>query len=457
MQFLWKYIDDLVGKGLEFEIIGQLLMLFSFKMVPLALPLSILLASTMVMGNMGEHNELVACKASGISTLRVMGSLLVFVSLLSIGAYFFSNSVLPYTNMRFISLLHDIRKHKPALDIKEGIFYRGISGYTFKVGKKAPDNTTIFDIIVYDHTSGFGNDQVIMADKGDMELSADGRYLILQLHNGKQYQETRRRSSFQNELNEQTVVEFDSYRKVFDLTEFKMARSEPTLFKGHHEMLNSKQLVAEADSVRKTLENTPAIVNQFNSGYLFLSQAKKDLRPDAIEPAVADSILQDSLLYKGADAALIQTARMNAETMRSYAEMMLSDEDNKRYQINRFMMEWHKKFTLSFACMILLLIGGSMGAIVRKGGFGMPILISVVFYMLFHVLNITGEKLASEQILPAFWGMWLPALVLFPIAVWVTYTATTDSVLLKSEFYERIAEWIRTKFSGREKTSLKDA
>jgi lipopolysaccharide export system permease protein len=437
MQFLWKYIDDLVGKGLEFELILQLLVLFSFKMVPLALPLAILLASTMVMGNMGEHNELIAYKASGVSTLRVMGSLVVFVSMLSVGAYFFSNNVLPYTNMKFISLLFDIRKHKPALDIKEGIFYRGISGYTFKIGNKSPNNTTIFDIIVYDHTSAMGNDNVILAEKGEMLLSADNRYLILQLNNGRQYQETKRRSSFQNDLHEQSVVEFESYRKVFDLNDFKLSRSEQSLFKGHHEMLNARQLIAEADTVRKFIANTPEIIGQFNSGFITMSKKPTDFTNDSLPVDKIDSLDFKGILSGNLDETLLQMAKGNVETIRSYAEMMQSDEYNKYYQINRFIMEWHKKFTLSFACIILLLIGGSMGAIVRLGGFGIPVLISVVFYMIFHVLNITGEKLASEMVLPAFWGMWLPAIVLFPIALWVTYTATTDSLKLNTEALRR--------------------
>lgn len=447
MQFLWKYIDDLVGKGLEFKLILQLLMLFSFKVVPMALPLAILLASAMVMGNMGENNELIACKSSGISTIRVMGVLIVFVGTLSVGAYFFSNHVLPYTNMKFITLLYDIRKHKPALDIKEGIFYRGITGFTFKINRKSPDNKTIYDIIIYDHTSGKGNDHVIMAEKGEMELSADNKYLILKLFNGRQYQEMRRRSSYQKDLNEMTIVDFDLYRKVFDLNEFKMSRSEQSLFKGHHEMLNAAQLMGEADTVRQQIRNTGEIVGQFNATYFSFARdtTGTGVGADIVTDKLVDSLGFKTLFTSGPDQSTLQSARQQAETLKSYAEMMISDVDNKRYQINRFMMEWHKKFTLSFACIILLLIGGSMGAIIRKGGFGVPILISVVFYMLFHMLNITGEKLASEFILPAFWGMWLPSLVLMPIAVWVTYIAASDSIIMTKELYVLLGRMVRTK------------
>lgn len=446
MQFLWKYIDDLVGKGLEFNLIIKLLVLFSFKVVPLALPLSILLSAAMVMGNMGENNELVAYKASGVSTLRVMGSLVLFVSFLGIGAYFFSNNVLPSTNIKFISLLFDIRKHKPALDIKEGVFYRGITGYTFKIAKKSPDNSTIYNIIIYDHTSGYGNDQMIMADKGTMELSADARYLILNLFDGKQYQDVKRRSSFDKPLNEQTIIEFESFRKVFDLSEFKLMRTEQGLFKGHQEMLNAKQLLAEVDTVKKQIDDQYISMGQFTGSYISLGRKAPFETDSILGVEILDSAAFKNLLTPKSDLMAVQGAILNAESMRSYSEMMVSDKQNKLLNINRFMMEWHKKFTLSFACVILLLIGGSMGAIVRKGGLGMPIVISVVFYMIFHILNITGEKLSAEGVVPVYIGMWLPTIVLLPIAVLVTYKATTDSVIFKGEWYQRGFEWLSKSF-----------
>jgi lipopolysaccharide export system permease protein len=272
MQFLWKYIDDLVGKGLEFNIILQLLGLFSFKVIPMALPLAILLSSTMTMGNFGENNELVAAKASGISTLRVMGSLIAFVMLLSIGAYYFSNQILPSTNLKFMSLLTDIRRHKPALDIREGVFYKGINGYTLKIDKKSPNNTSIYDIILYDHSSGFGNDNVIMADKGEMALSADQRYMIFELFNGRQYQETRKRGKNFEKLYEQNIIEFKYYRKIFDLKEFKMNRAGNNLYKGYFELLNSEQLRHEIDSMQKDVVKIPASMNEYNRNFVLYSK-----------------------------------------------------------------------------------------------------------------------------------------------------------------------------------------
>lgn len=437
MQFLWKYIDDLVGKGLETTLLFQLLGLFSFKVVPLALPLSILLASSMVMGNFGENNEIVACKASGISTLRMMSSLLVFVLLLSIGAFYFSNRVLPYTNLKFMSLLMDIRKHKPALDIKEGVFYKGINGFTLKIGKKAPNNTSIFDIIIYDHSSGYGNDNILLAEKGEMELSADGRYMVLELMDGRQYQETMKRNKSFELLNEQNIVEFKYYRKVFDLKEFKLSRTDQSLYKGYHEMLNSKQLRIEADSINRDLLASKNVMNDYNRGFLLYSRPEVLPEKDTVGfQQEKDSLnITGMLSSDGPNMTVVNSAIANIESMQNYLEMHLSDLDVKKSFKEKFEVELYKRFMLSFACIIFLLIGGSMGAIVRKGGLGMPILISICFYLVFHVLNMTGDKLAYNRVVPAEIGAWLPAIVLLPIAIGLAYAATNDSKIFKKDTY----------------------
>ena len=451
MQFLWKYIDDLVGKGLEFALIMQLLGLFSFKVVPMALPLSILLSSTMTMGNFGENNELVAAKASGISTLRVMGSLLVFVIFLSVGAYYFSNQILPYTNLKFMSLLTDIRRHKPALDIREGVFYKGINGYTLKIDKKSPNNTSIYDIILYDHSSGFGNDNVIMADKGEMALSADQRYMIFELYNGRQYQDTRKRGKDLERLYEQNIIEFKYYRKIFDLKEFKMNRDGNNLYKGYFELLNSEQLRHEIDSMNNDIAKTSNAMNEYNRNFVLYSKVYEEdtTRNDSIiaQAIAADTIKIDSILYGNhVTEAIINSSLNNISSMQTYVDMQKSDNEQRLQYVQKFKVELNKKFMLSFACVILMLIGGSMGAIVRKGGLGMPILISTCFFMLFHVLNMIGDKLAFNMVVPPGVGAWLPSIVLFPIAIWLTYEATMDSNTLKKESYVKLYNYIKRPF-----------
>ncbi len=437
MQFLWKYIDDLVGKGLEFKLILQLLVLFSFKVVPLALPLAILLSATMTMGSYGENNELVACKASGISTLRAMRSLIVFALFLSVGAFYFSNKVLPYTNLKFMTLLMDIRRHKPALDIKEGVFYKGISGFTMKIGKKSPNNSSIYDVIVYNHSSGYGNDNIIMADRGEIALSADQQYMVFELFDGRQYQDTRKRGKNNEKLYEQNTVEFKYYRKVFDLKEFKLNRSSGDLFKGYHEMLDFGQLRTEIDSMHREIDKTADYLNDYNRNYVLFSKSlgepvQIDLDSDTTKQADEVASVIDG---RGAGQEDIQAAISNLNSMLNYIDMQISSNSNTRQYINKFEVELNKKFMLSFICVIFLLIGGSMGAIVRKGGVGMPILISTSFYMIFHVLNMTGDKLANNEVTSAFTGAWMPILVLLPIALWLTHQATTDSRVVRMETY----------------------
>lgn len=448
MQFLWKYIDDLVGKGLEFKLVLQLLMLFSFKVVPLALPLSILLSATMTMGQYGENNELVACKASGISTLRAMRSLIVFVSLLSVGAFFFSNKVLPYTNLKFMTLLMDIRRHKPALDIKEGVFYKGISGYTLKIGKKSPNNTSIHDIIVYNHSTGYGNDNIILAERGEMTLSADQQYLVFELFHGRQYQDTRKRGQNYEKLFEKNIVEFESYRKVFDLKEFKLNRSSGDLFKGYHEMLDFGQLQVEIDSMYQENRLSADYINDYNRSYIIYSKVLEQVEDTLQQAEMADSTFQALELANVVQTEQpsrhqIQSAISNLNSMMSYVEMQIFNIENTNSYISKFKVELNKKFMLSFVCIILLLIGGSMGAIVRKGGLGMPILISTCFYMIFHVLNMIGDKLAYSQVTSAFIGSWLPILALFPIAIWLTYQAATDSGVFNREIYRRVFRFLQ--------------
>ena len=436
MQFLWKYIDDFVGKGLETSLLVRLVGLFTLTIVPMALPLAILLASTMVIGTLGENNELTAYKTGGLSLLRIMGSLIVFTVFLSFAAFYFSNNVLPKVHLRFYSLLYDIRKQKPALDIKEGIFYRGISGFALKIHHKDADNKTLYGIMVYDHSQGKGNDNVVLADKGEIALSNTGQHLILTLYNGKQYHDVKKRSSTSyNQYTEQTVMEFKKWRKIFDLKEFKMTRTDQSLFKSHYIMYNARQLMKEADSSRKEIERRVDDIKLNEANYI---SALKTI-PDSVKPLQVKNILVklsvNDVFKRNITANALSLAKSNVQSFSDYIRMSKSDLDNMQGNYVNYYCEWYRKFSLSFACLVLLFVGSSMGAIVRKGGFGMPILIAVLYFVLFHVLNVTGEKLAKGLIIPPFAGMWLSSLVLMPLALFLTYKANNDSVLFRKEGY----------------------
>ncbi len=441
MQFLWKYIDDFVGKGLETSLLLKLVGLFTLTIVPMALPLAILLAATMVIGTLGENNELTAYKTGGLSLIRIMGSLIVFTIFLAGLAFYFSNTVLPKVHLKFYSLLYDIRRQKPALDIKEGVFYRGISGFALKIQKKDPDNRTLYGIIVYDHSPGRGNDNVVLAEKGEIALSNAGSHLILTLYNGKQYQDVQKRNAYLAEAKqEQTVMEFKRWRKIFDLSEFKMTRTDQSLFKTHFIMYNTRQLMQEADSVRKEMEKRIAEVSVNNSNYFSVLKPQLDTAP--IQMAALPPVIRpDDIFKRHITQQCLSNAISAQQSVSSYMQSTATELGYKEESYVNYYCEWYRKFSLSFACLVLLFVGGAMGAIVRKGGFGTPILIAVLYFVLFHVLNVTGEKLAKGLVIPPAVGMWLSSLVLMPLALFLTYKANNDSVVFRSEWYS--ANWDR--------------
>ncbi len=252
MQFLWKYIDDLVGKGLDWIIIGKLMVYVSVTLVPMALPLSILLSSIMTFGNMAEHFELTACKSAGMSLQRVMRPLIITAILICITAFYFSNVVLPMANLKMNALLYDVRQQKPALYIKEGVFYNGIDGYSIKIGQKDSDGKTLRNIMIYDHRENRGNTNLIMAESGSMVMSQDERFLILTLNNGTSYEEKQNNPGKNNKPLMRS--EFDEQVVRFDLSSFKMTRTNEQLFKDNYQMLNIKQLSSAADSIEKRIE-----------------------------------------------------------------------------------------------------------------------------------------------------------------------------------------------------------
>jgi lipopolysaccharide export system permease protein len=443
MQFLWKYIDDLVGKGLEFSVVIKLIGMFAVTMLPLALPLSLLLASCMALGNLGENNELIALKSGGVSLLKTLRVPLIFVGMICIGSFFINNNVIPYINLKYYSLLFDIRKHKPALDIRENIFYRGISGYTLKVGSKSSDNTTIFDIILYDHSSGRGNDNVLLADKGELYLSPDEKYLILNVYNGVQYQDMSQRKEFSFYPKEQTATYFDKLHKVFDLTEFKLTRTDQALFKGNYQMMNTRQMRQEMDSISRSFALEHKDIYNFGSSYLGIKKNPNTFIDSSLLSGPLHVEAYQSILSKPEiSATLKKKIKDDIMTLQSNMDANLEQRKNKLTDIAEYKTEYYKKFNLSLSCMILFLIGCSMGAIIRKGGFGMPILISVIYYMLFHVLNMGGDKLSTYEMLPPLLGAWLSSIVLMPIALYIFWKANSDTKIFINEFKVTLPKWL---------------
>ena len=440
MQFLWKYIDDLVGKGLQWNVIGELLFYASTTFVPLALPLAILLSSLMTFGNLGERYELVAMKSAGISLRKAMKPLIVLSVFISIFAFFFSNNILPVTNLKFKSILYDVRQQKLALNIRPGIFYNGIDGYVMRVGKKDKDGVTIRNVIIYDHSSRMGNTNVTQADWGRMEQSDDGSILELTLYDGFNFDEKTGRKYDHNRPMQRTYFG-EQYRR-FDLSEFKMMRTNEELFKNHYQMLNLKQLEISEDSLKREMDNRAAgLERAIELSYFYnkqLDSTRYASLPDTIE-VLAPVIAFDSM--SKADLTSIYDLALNsARNTRNNVEFNKSDHENRMILLRKHQVEWHRKFTLSIACLVLFFIGAPLGAIIRKGGLGLPLIISVVFFVIYHVISMTGEKSVKAGQMAPIVGMWLSSAILLPLGVFLTYKATTDSPLLDTESWQRFIQ-----------------
>jgi lipopolysaccharide export system permease protein len=440
MQFLWKYIDDLVGKGLEWYVIAELMFYASATLVPLALPLAILVSSIMALGNLAEHYELVAAKSAGISLRRILRPVLFTALVISALAFYFSNYVLPYTNLKMGSLLYDVRQQKPALYIREGVFYNGIEGYSIKIGSKDADNQTLRNVMIYDHTSQKGNSKVIVAESGKMLMSDDEKYLIITLYNGKSFEEQPPKKPGETQTYPLLRSSFNSYQIRFDLSTFKLNRTNEDLFKDNYQMLNLRQLEASLDSFglqRKVRE-------------IEMAQTLKSFYMTYRDSALWKTINQQ-VSFAAVDTlksqAIYENALGQARNVKSYLTSVAEETDSREKFIARFAIEWHRKYTLSIACFILFLIGAPLGAIIRKGGIGMPVVISVIFFLIFHIVSITGEKFSREGLIEPKYGMWIASAVLLPVGIFLLYKATHDSALFDIEAYGRFFK----KLTGRKK------
>ncbi len=448
MQFFWLYMDELIGKGLGILLILKLLFFMSAVLVPLALPLGILLASIMTFGNMGEHFELVAIKANGISLLRFLRPLFFVICGIGGIAFLFSNNIIPVANLKAYSLLYDLRNSKPTLNIRAGQFNRDIDGYIIRVGEKDKDGHTIRNVIIYDQTSGFGNDKVVLAEKGEMITPKDSRFMIFRLQNGWRYEDDAVQGGRNNY--QQTRMHFKTWDKVFDLSAFKLSRTDEGLFKSAYQMMNVRQLNEGIDSLKmkeaKVIEN----VGSYLSPYLTFSMAgnESDSLRKKIKKATAKPlpVYRNNFLEMIPDSQLAKVTQFAISHVRNSKGLLdITTADAKIHAENVLKMnvEWHKKFTLSFACILLFLIGAPLGAIIRKGGLGMPLVIAIAFFIVFHILSISGEKLSLSNELSPLFGMWMATGMLLPIAFILINAARKDSDIFRKDWYAKI--WLSIK------------
>ena len=449
MQFLWTWVDEFIGKGVEFAVMFKLLFYTSVTFVPMALPLAILLSSLMCFGNLGEYYELVAMKASGISTWKVMRPLLYFSLTMSILGFFFSNNVMPVANLRMQSTLYDVSHKKMTLEIPEGVFYRGIDKYVIKVAKKSKDGNWMYDVMIYDHTDGKGNVKVTVADSGYMAMTPSQRDMIFTLYDGYNYNEMvddkdyRTRRPFQK-------MSFKRQLVSFDMSQFDMKHMNEDAFKKHQTMLNIKQLNVAIDSLNiayadKVESNNMSLIGRFQ--YLNLGvneyvradeKIKKrhgaDVKTDTIEQFQWPLI---SCMPENEQQAIVSMALVNANNMKENITVISNNMKRDRVNIRKHEQVLNQKFTLSVACILFFFIGAPLGAIIRKGGLGMPVVVSVVFFVIYYVITIIGERVAVNGDMSVFLGAWISSIVLFPIGIFLTFKATTDAALLDAESWKK--------------------
>lgn len=479
LQFLWKYIGDLIGKGLEWYVILEFIGYSAIHLIPMALPLAVLLSSIMTFGSLGENYELVSIKSAGISLIRIFIPMYIAILAIAGFAFYASNILIPKANLSWGALLYDVSNKRPALSIKEGVFFKDIDGYAIKIGKKLDDNKTIQNILIYVKGSSRGNNNIILAKSGTMEMTPDEKYLVLTLRDGVKYQEMTDNPTYYKSF-QHNVMQFKTQDIAIDLSDLQFKRTQKDLFKEDYRMMNVNELEIKIDSLKRlilerqkltyqfllpyfhfnidtsknyhfdsaklkkkfytTLGNFRELSNSMNETYqaseVKTSGVRIQLKDSTIETPVTTSTAQKIDLAvpskkKDYRPEILESSRQFARNISSIVEtnhkdILMQHENQLKYEV-----EWHKKYTLAISCILLFFIGAPMGAIIRRGGFGWPMVVSVILFIFYFSINLIGEKLARGEVLPAYISVWLSTLILLPFAIILTYKANADAKLFE--------------------------
>jgi lipopolysaccharide export system permease protein len=450
MQFLWKYVDDLVGKGLDFNVLAEMMFYASFALLPYAFPLAMLLASIMTMGGLGENYELVAIKSSGISLFRIMRPLIIIAIIITFTAFYFANNILPHTNLRFTTLLYSVKEQRPELVLQEGVFTNEMDGYSIKIGSRDRKTNMLHDLLIYDHTDNKANQSVTVADSGYLRITEDKKYMVLNLYNGISYTEEQDKARREQRTYPFRRNKFDEQTIRIKVRNFDFNRRDEGIFKNTYRMLNIKQLVVMEDSLHdeyyKRLRNfmlqinlnTPVTKRMYN-----LTATHDSLKRD-ITVEKPDTIINFDEYFNGLDkwvkAEVTSSALGNTRTNMQNINLFEDQLYNRKKMVNKYKMERHRKFTLSVAVLIFFFIGAPLGAIIRKGGLGMPVVVSILLFIAYYIVSITGEKSAREDVWSMFNGMWFSSFIFLPVGIWLSYKAATDSALMNSETYTKFLD-----------------
>ncbi len=448
MQFLWKYVDDLVGKGLDMKVLGEMLFYASFGLLPYAFPLAMLLASIMTFGSLGENYELVAMKASGISLFRIMRPLIVIAIFVTIIAFYFANNILPQTNLKFTTLMVSVKQQRPELVLQPGVFTNEIDGYSIKVGEKNKESDMMYNWMIYDHTKNKSNESVTVADSGYLKITEDKKYMVLTLYDGINYSESEDNNRNRRDINKRPFRrdKFKEQTIRVQVHNFDFNRRDEGIYKNWYRMLNIKELYLQEDTLNdkylSQLRNflfqiniNPTITKRMNNLTAVNDSLKRklDLHPDSIFNFDSYFGTIDKWVKAEIAERALGSARNNMQNLNIYQGQLYE----RKKTINKYEMERHRKFTLSVAVLIFFFIGAPLGAIIRKGGLGMPVVVSILLFIAYYIVSMTGEKSAREDVWQMFTGMWFSSFVFLPVGIWLSYKAGADSAIMSAETYTR--------------------
>ena len=440
MNFVWRYIDELVGKGLDAMVIIELICYATVNMITMGLPLAMLLAAIMTMGNLGENYELLAMKSAGMSLPQIMKPLIIVVGLISVGGFFIINDLVPYANRKMFSIIYDIRQQKQTIEFQDGLFFNGIENMSIRVEKQDPKTGLLRGVLIYDNRNTSGNMTTTIADSGYIRLSDDKKFLLVSLYNGETYEQTRNSKWYTQSTLRHHV--FERQEGTIPMEGFDFQRSDESSFGGSSQTRDLKELQRAIDSLDLMVNDATAssydpllkqqifhkdntiLATENDSLYIDRSDRHKSLSIDSI-PGLPTRTKND--IWKSA-----RNAAKSSRNMFAFDESTAKEALNQLYRSKN---EWHRKLAFPVSIMIFFLIGAPLGAIIRKGGLGMPIVISVGFFVIYYIISISGEKWAREGDWSSLMGMWISSIILTPIAIYLTYKATNDSSLLDTDWY----------------------
>ncbi len=439
MQFTWRYVNELVGKGLSTEILAQFFWYASLTLVPMSLPLAILLAALITFGNFGERLELLSMKAAGISLLRVLQPIFIFVMLICVGSYFFQNKVTPEATKQLGALVWSMKQKSPELEIPEGVFYTDIPGYNLYVEHKDTETGMLYGIMIYSTSNGYEDAQIVLADSGRLQSTADRMHLKLTLYGGERFQNMASQGGQMMKANVPYMRE--TFQKEVDLIAFddNFSVMDANLFAGDAATKDIKSINHGIDSLTHRIDSTGHAIYATTLQSTMLRNIPAG-RADSAEvvAAVAQQLPFDSIIdhiSEGKKQEVWRSATAKTRQLQSDYEFRAVQNGDDNASLRKHHIEWHKKFTLSVACLVFFFIGAPLGAIIRKGGLGMPVVVSVLIFIFYYIINVSGEKMAKTGVWDITFGVWLSSMVLAPIGAFLTYKSNQDSTMFNIEGY----------------------